>query len=130
MATKTDVNKNAMIQALEKCMGNVTEACKAVGMARTTHYDWMEKDPDYRAAVESVADIALDYVESKLMELIDGPEKDIMTEAGPVRIKDSPTPSAVIFYLKTKGQRRGYVERQEITGANEGPVQIVIPPNI
>ncbi len=130
MATKTDTNKNAMIQALSKCLGNVSQACEVVGMARTTHYEWMQKDEDYRAAVESLEDMTLDYVESKLMELIDGPEKDIMTEAGPMRVKDSPTPSAVIFYLKTRGKKRGYVERQEISGPDKEPIQIIIPPTV
>jgi len=34
--------------------------------------------------------------------------------------------SATIFYLKTKGKNRGYVERQEITGADGMPTNFQI----
>jgi len=130
MSTKTNVNKAAMIKALEKTMGNATEACAMVGINRTTHYDWYNNDPDYHAAVDSVAELALDYVEGKLFELIDGPKREVMTDEGPITIKDAPTPSAVIFYMKTKGKKRGYVERQEITGADNEPIKIIIPPSV
>jgi ACT domain-containing protein len=33
---------------------------------------------------------------------------------------------ATIFYLKTKGKRRGYIERQEITGADGSPTSFKI----
>lgn len=34
-------------------------------------------------------------------------------------------PWAVKYYLSTKGKHRGYVERQEVTGADGGPVVVV-----
>ena len=37
-ADKTDINKKAMIIALEKSLGIVTPACKNVGISRDTHY--------------------------------------------------------------------------------------------
>jgi hypothetical protein len=130
MATNTDIRKKAMITALEKTLGNVSEACRTVDVHRGTHYDWYNDDPDYRAAVDSVGDIALDFVEGKLFELINGPTREVLTEEGIQQVKDAPTPSAVIFYLKTRGKKRGYIERQEITGADAEPIKIIIPPSV
>ena len=100
-----DVQKKAMIQALEKALGIVTQACKVVGISRQTHYNWMNSDEDYKTAEEDLGDVALDFAESKLHKLI-----------------DSGNPAATIFYLKTKGKNRGYVERQEIAVAEKKPL--------
>jgi len=88
--------KKAMIEALEKSLGIVTTACKSVGINRSTHYDWMRDDEEYKKAVLGIEDIALDFAESKLHKSIE---------------KGSDT--ATIFFLKTKGKKRGYIERNE-----------------
>jgi hypothetical protein len=93
--------KKAMISALEKSLGIVTTACKTVGIDRGSHYNWMKEDEEYRASVESIADLAIDFAESSLHK----------------QIQDG-NPTSTIFYLKTKGKKRGYIERQEI--AHEG----------
>ena len=95
--TLTDTHKKAMIEALEKSLGIVTTACKSVGISRETHYRWFREDENYKQAVESISDIALDFAESKLHKQI---------ETGDT--------TATIFYLKTKGKKRGYIERQEV----------------
>jgi len=100
-----DVQKKAMIQALEKALGIVTQACKVVGISRQTHYNWLDLDDEYKQAVQDLGDVALDFAESKLHKLI-----------------DSGNPAATIFYLKTKGKNRGYVERQEIAVAEKKPL--------
>ena len=89
--------KRAMIEALEKSLGIVTSACKSVGINRSTHYDWLKSDEDYKTEVESIEDIAIDFAESQLHK----------------QIKDG-NPTSTIFYLKTKAKKRGYIERQEI----------------
>lgn len=102
--TNSDVLKKEMIEALEKSLGIVTTACKKVGIARQTHYRWLEDDPDYAAKVTELKNVALDFAESKLHSLI-----------------DDMNPTAVIFFLKTQGKQRGYIEQNEVnvTGLDE-----------
>lgn len=96
-----------MLEALEKSLGIVTTAAKSVGIDRSTHYKWMDSDPEYRAAVEGIAEMAIDFAESKLHK----------------KIADGDT-TAIIFFMKTKAKKRGYVERQEIQheGNAEAPI--------
>lgn len=94
---RTEQHKKAMLDALEKSLGVVTAACKTVGVGRTTHYLWMDTDPEYKAAVEELSDVAIDFAESQLHK----------------QIKDGNS-TATIFFLKTKGKKRGYIERQEV----------------
>jgi predicted transcriptional regulator len=91
-----------MLAALEATLGVVTLACKKAGVKRSTHYRWMQEDEEYREQVDDIANIALDFAESKLHE----------------KIKSGDTTS-IIFYLKSKGKKRGYTERIEYeTDAN------------
>lgn len=102
---KTDTKKEAMLEALERSLGIVTTACNAIGINRSTHYDWMRKDAEYKQAVKSIEDRTLDFAESHLHKLI----------------KEG-NPAATIFFLKTKGKGRGYIERQEIEVAEKKPL--------
>lgn len=86
-----------MIEALEKSLGIVTTAAKTVGISRDTHYRWLKDDPEYKGKVDAIADMALDFAESSLHRQINKGET-----------------TATIFYLKTKGRNRGYIERHEM----------------
>jgi len=107
--TKTDIHKKAMIEALEKSLGVVTSACKQVGIARQTHYEWYKEDTAYQAAVDELSDVAIDFAESQLHK----------------QIKEGNS-TATIFFLKTKGKKRGYVERQEVEAVNGKMFQIEV----
>ncbi len=93
---KKQQTKKALLDALEKSLGIVTTACKIVGVNRTTFYQYLKDDPDFAQAVKDIEEVTLDFAESQLHK----------------QIKDGNTP-ATIFYLKTKGKRRGFVERTE-----------------
>lgn len=108
-ATNKDAIKKAMLAALEKTLGVVTPACLEVGIARSTHYRWMEEDEKYKKDVESLLDFQIDFVESKLFE----------------NINNGDTTSA-IFYLKTKARHRGYVEKKELDHTSKGE-KIAVP---
>lgn len=99
-------NKERLLKALEASLGVVTDACKKVKLSRQTFYKYLKEDPDFKAAVLELEEVALDTAESALFN----------------QIKEGNVTS-IIFYLKTKGRRRGYVERQEISGPDGGPVQ-------
>ena len=121
------LKKNAMLKALESTLGVVTSACEVVGIDRRTHYRWINEDEAYRVQVESLTDLAVDFAESQLFELIKGAHREVSTPDGEViRIQDAPNTSATIFYLKTRGKKRGYVERTELAGVNDAPIQIII----
>lgn len=110
------LKKDAMLQALTSTLGNVTEAAEKIGINRKTHYEWLKDDPEYKAAVDSLKNVALDFAESQLKKLMEGAERQALTHDGEVvTIKDAPNTSAVIFYLKTQGKQRGYIERQELS---------------
>ena len=94
---KTQHNKKALLEALEKSLGVVTTACKSVGIDRSTFYEYVKNDAKFADAVADVDNIALDFAESQLHKQIQNGEV-----------------SSTIFYLKTKGKKRGYIEKSEV----------------
>ena len=103
------IKKESMIKALEQSLGIVTVACKKAEIPRSTFYKWLNEDEEFKKQVIDIENIALDFAESQLHK----------------QISDNST-SATIFYLKTKGKKRGYIERQEITGADGIPTNFQI----
>lgn len=108
---KIQQQKKILIEALEKSLGVVTTACKSVGLDRGTFYQYYNKDEQFRSAVDDLENVALDFAESQLHKQI---------QKGEV--------SSTIFYLKTKGKKRGYIEKmqQEHTGADGGTIDVTV----
>jgi predicted DNA-binding transcriptional regulator AlpA len=104
------IKKKAIIEALIKSLGVVSTACKIVGIGRTTFYDWLKDDKDFKKEVEDIQNVALDFAESELFK----------------QIQNGNT-SATIFYLKTKGKKRGYYEKQQLDmTTDDEPIKINI----
>ena len=105
MTDKSDTKKEKLIEALGKSLGVVSTACKAVNISRDTHYRWIKEDPDYKGKVRELENIALDFAESHLHGLI----------------KEG-SAAATIFFLKTKGKRRGYIETTDLQITEKKPL--------
>jgi|TARA_R110000803_G_scaffold63796_1_gene124532 hypothetical protein len=103
------IKKESILKALEHSLGVVTVACRNAEIPRSTFYKWINEDENFAKEVLDIENIALDFAESQLHSQIRGNNT-----------------SATIFYLKTKGKKRGYVERQEITGVEGMPTNFQI----
>jgi hypothetical protein len=90
---KTEHNKKAFLNALRSNMCNVSASCEAAGIGRTTFYDWNNNDEAFKKAVSNLREEVVDFAESKLFE----------------QISEGNT-TAIIYFLKTQGAKRGYNE--------------------
>ena len=105
---RTQIAKKRILEALEKSLGVVTTALKSCDLSRTNFYKWLNEDEEFAKSVKDIENIALDFGESQLHK----------------QIGDGNT-SATIFFLKTKGKKRGYVERQELDlSSGDEPIKI------
>jgi len=109
MNKSEQLKKEQLLEALTKSLGIVSTACLSVGVSRTTYYKYYNEDKDFKTLVDDISDVAIDFAESKLF--------DLMREGHP---------TAIIFYLKTKGKKRGYVEKQELDLGNNFPTNITV----
>jgi len=90
--------KESFVKAYKKTYGNVAKSCKSVSISRQTYYNWL-KDPEFKAKIDNIEpeEDFLDFLEDKAKERI---------EAG--------SDSVLIFALKAKGKKRGWIEKQII----------------
>lgn len=94
--------------ALRANGGVYVMAAKALGVTRLTVAAHVEKSPHLQAIVKESDEGNLDVAETSLMRAV------VKGEAW-----------AICFFLKCKGKARGYVERQEFSGVNGGPIESV-----
>ena len=91
---RTTLQKQEMfLESLRKNLFIVTSACQQSGISRTQYYQWL-KDPIFKEKVDEVIELQGDFVETQLLK----------------RIKEG-SDQSIIFYLKTKGRKRGYIDR-------------------
>ena len=98
--------KKKVLETLVKNLGNVSRACKAANISRNYFYTIMKEDEEFKEAVNEVRESCIDLAESELLKLI-----------------KSGNTTSIIFYLKTKGKQRGYVEKQELS--HSGKVDLI-----
>lgn len=86
-----------IIETLEKTGGLIKPASIKLNVARKTLYHWIENSPTLKDAWNNCRDNNLDLAEHALLK----------------QINDGNI-TAIIFYLKTIGRERGYIEKTEI----------------
>ena len=94
---------------IEDKKGNIAAVARSLGVSRGTVYNWIDASAGCRQALDDARETMLDNAESILYE----------------KVLQGSTPE-LLFFLKTQGKRRGYVEQNEITGANGGEIKIKV----
>ena len=75
---------------------NVGSTCKAIGISRTTWYNWKEATPEFEAAIKDAQEDLIELAESKLFQnIMEGKE------------------TSLIFFLKNK-KPQDWHDRKEI----------------
>jgi len=96
---ETKAFKKQIVKTLQESVnGTFSGVCKKIGIGLTKAYKLKKEDPEFAAAVNEARrqskEIGLDMAEAKLLEAIN---KGDMT--------------GIIFYLKTQGKSRGFIEK-------------------
>lgn len=91
-----NIKNDRIVEVYTKNGCNISNTCKALKISRQTFYEWKRKDENLNQMLEEAEEAMIDFAESKLIEHIDN---------GDV--------TSLIFFLKTKGKKRGYVEKTE-----------------
>lgn len=99
----TRSRKAQVLKALVKTLGIITSALAAAGVDRSSYSKWRMDDEVFAKAADSVSEVALDFVEGKLLQ----------------NIRDGDT-TAILFYLRSKGKGRGYDDRQRLVELPSG----------
>lgn len=102
-----DKKQKKLLKHLKEGHGIISYACLKAGVSRQTFYNWKKEDEEFAKAVEDIDEEIIDVVESKLLS----------------QINDNNL-TAIIFYLKTKGRKRGYVELTDVNANLNGSVNL------
>lgn len=106
---KDDMRKKDVVEAIQQYRGNISAMARAFQVSRQAIYDYISNKPDLKQMIQDERESMLDDAESEIYK----------------QIRKGNT-TALIFFLKTQGKTRGYVERQEITGKDNEPFVIKV----
>jgi alanine-alpha-ketoisovalerate/valine-pyruvate aminotransferase len=98
-----------IVEAVKSMNGMIYLAARQLCCTPQAIYNRMAKSATIREAVDDSRGEMVDISEQKLRAAVMNGE-----------------PWAVAMVLKTLGKSRGYVERQEVTGAESGPIELVV----
>ena len=91
------VLKRDLLDLLKNNLGILTPSLETLNISTKAYYSWLASDAEFKQEVDNIQNIALDFVESKLLQNIRNGDK-----------------ASIIFYMKCKGKDRGYIEKQYV----------------
>jgi hypothetical protein len=99
----TAVKKKAFLAAFKSedltVACNVSRSCRKAQVSRRAYYLWIEVDKDFAAAVRDAREEVIDWAEDELKKGIKAGDRVLL-----------------MFFLKTQGRSRGYVEKMDLGG--------------
>lgn len=98
-----------MAEAIRKSHGILAGAAAMLGCSRATVHKFVNRYQSCRDAYTEESETLVDFAEQQLYKEVQ--DRNI---------------TAIIFTLKTKGRKRGWVERQEIVTANVDDIDAAI----
>ena len=107
LSKKRENTAERIIKALGETQGLLTMAARKAGVSYTTVKRYAAEFPSVKQAVQDAKESMLDFAEGKLYQKIKAGDN-----------------TAILFYLKTQGKGRGYIERQELTGEGGKPIEV------
>ena len=136
MAKKPSADKFSQI--VEKCGGNLTNVAKALEVSRKTVWEWCEKDPRFKAAVEEqkmrIFDKCLATAQAVCLGI---PDYQIDPMTGKPKLVgwiERPDSNMLRYMLGQLGKNEGFGEHLDITsnGKTVGqvkPIKIIVVHN-
>jgi transposase len=91
------ITNKKIIDAFKNTGGIVSKAALKLGVSRQAVYSRIQKSEELAKEQQSAKETALDLAEDKLLSNIKAGDN-----------------TCIIFFLKTQGKKRGYVEKQEV----------------
>lgn len=110
---RKDIKIGEAATALLKAAGNIADAARLLGCTRQTLWSRVQENKTLKAVCAEAVEETLDLAESKLVDQI---------KKGNL--------GAICFYLKTRGRKRGYVEKQEVETSGSTKVLHVYTPEL
>jgi len=105
-----DYTKEQVLKAIGGSYGIVSQIARALGGCEWhTARRYIDRWAETRQAYADEDERALDFTEGQMLAAIKNGD-------GPM----------IRFHLATKGKRRGYVTRQELSGEDGGPLELVV----
>ncbi len=103
--------------------GQITKACEVVGIARDTHYDWLQRYPEYRTAFEKARERAADVLEDEAWRRAHEGIERWTTVAGKEKLQREYSDNLLMFLLKARN-RKVFGDRSDDTLKVEGELSI------